>query len=94
MCVLSWGRWFDECRESGDLSEHTWGEGVCGNGFVCGVFMMCGLDECEVMFCKLSGGWVQWLIWCSMCVGSISVCWLCILSTSTKLRILGSGFEH
>jgi len=58
VCVVSWGRWIDKCRESGDLSEHTWGEGVCGNGSVFSVFMMCGMDECEVMFGKLSGGWV------------------------------------
>ena len=67
---------------------------MCGNGSVCSVFMMCGLDECEVVFCELSGGWFQWLIWCSTCVVNISVCGLCILSTSTQLHILGSGFEH
>ena len=49
-CLWCGGSWFDKFSEFSDLFVHARGEGVCVEGCLCDVFVMCDLNEFEVVF--------------------------------------------
>lgn len=60
--VCSGGGWFDKVCQPGDLSKHTWREGMGAGCSVHNFFMMYGLNKFEIKLAGLSGSRIWWLV--------------------------------